>query len=120
MPESSLKITEREVGDVTILELTGQILLDDGDVEISRRVNALGARGRFRLILDVGGVTYMDSAGVGMLASIVKKLRGSKGDLKLLHLSTKAHKVLGTMKLNLIFDDFDTEEAAIASFDAKN
>ena len=116
MPESMLKITEREVGDVTILTLTGQILLDDGDVEIKRRVGALGARGRFKIVLDVAGVTYMDSAGVGMLASIVKKLRASEGNMKLLKLSTRGQRVLGTMKLNLIFEEFETEEEAIKSF----
>jgi len=119
MPPSSLKITEREVGDVTILSLTGQIRLDDGDVEILRRVGALGARGQFKIILDVGGVTYMDSAGVGMLASIVKKLRASHGDMKLLNLTSRGQRVLSTMKLHLIFDEFDSEEAALKSFDAK-
>ena len=115
MPES-LKIAEREVDDVTILTLSGQILLDEGDVEILRRVNALGAKGRFKIILDLGGVTYMDSAGVGMLASIVKKLRASNGDMKLLRLSPRGQRVLGTMKLHLIFEEFESEDEALKSF----
>ena len=120
MPDSSLKITEREVGDVTILSLAGQILLDEGVGESLKRVNALGARGRVQIVLDVGGVTYMDSAGVGMLASIVKKLRASHGDMKLVNLSTRGQRVLGTMKLNLIFEECESEEAAINSFKPKS
>src|SRR5262245_53392343 len=116
MGESKLKINEREVGDVTILALSGQIMLDDGDLEIWRRVNALGAQGRFKLLIDLSGVTYMDSAGVGMLANIVKKLRASHGDMKLLNLSARSQRVFGTMKLHLLFEEFESEEQALKSF----
>jgi len=55
-----------------------------------------------------------------MLASIVKKLRASNGDMKLLNLTSRGQRVLSTMKLHLIFDEFDSEEAALKSFDAKS
>src|SRR5262245_49569021 len=109
MGEPKLKIDERDVGDVTVLELSGQILLDDGELEVWRRINVLGANGRVKILMDLSAVTYMDSAGVGMLASIVKKLRASHGDMKLLKLTTRGQRVFGTMKLHMLFEEFENE-----------
>ena len=116
MADSKLNIVERESGDVTILELTGQILLDDGDLVIREKVHDLVGRGRTKLIVSLGGVTYIDSAGVGMLAGKLKTLRERGGDMKLLHLTTRGQRLFGMMKLHLMFEIFDDEAMAVKSY----
>lgn len=116
MPDSKLTITERESGDVTILALTGQILLDDGDLAIRKKVHELLERGRLKLLLDMGGVTYIDSAGIGMLAGKLSTVRERNGDMKLLNLTTRGQRLFGMMKLHLVFETLDNEEQAIKSF----
>ena len=118
MAESKLTIAERETGDVTIITLTGQILLDDGDLAIRQRVHDLLDRGRVKLLLDLAGVTYIDSAGVGMLAGKAKTVRDRGGDLKLVHLTTRGQRLFGMMKLHLTFETFENEDQAVRSFAA--
>jgi anti-sigma B factor antagonist len=115
-PASKLAIAEREVGDVTILTLTGQILVDDGDVAIRKRVHELVDRGRVNVVLDLGGVTHIDSAGFGTMASKAKTVREHRGDLKLLRLTPRSQRLLSMMKLHQTFEAFDDEESAIRSF----
>ena len=67
MTDSALSLVERQVDDVTVLVLTGQILLDDGDLLYGRTIRDLVDRGRVKIVLDLAGVTYIDSSGVGML-----------------------------------------------------
>ena len=116
MAESKLSIVERESGDVTILELSGQILLDDGDLAIRQRVHDLADRGRTKLVVNLAAVTYIDSAGVGMLAGKLKTLRERGGDLKLLNLTSRGQRLFGMMKLHLMFETFDDEAMAVKSY----
>lgn len=113
---SKLTIDEHESGKVTILKLTGQILLDDGDLLLRSHVHDLVARNRVDIVLDLGEVTYIDSAGVGMVAAKLKTLRERGGDLKLLHLSSRGQRLFGLAKLLLIFETFESEESAVKSF----
>ena len=116
MPPSKLDIQERQDGDVTVLTLTGEITLDDGDLLFRKRVHDLLDQGRTKLVVDMAGVTYIDSAGVGMLAAKLKTVREKGGDLKLARISSKGQRVLGMMKLLLAFETFDDEASAIKSF----
>ena len=116
MADSKLAIAEREAGDVTILTLRGQMLLDDGDLAFRRHIHDLVDRHRVKVVVDLGGVTYMDSAGIGMIAAKVKTLREQHGDMKLLNLTTRGQRVFGVAKLHLLFEIFDNEEAAVRSF----
>ena len=116
MAESKLTIEERHAGDVTILVLTGQILLDDGDLALGRRIHDLVDRGCAKVVLDLGGVTYIDSSGVGMLVAKLKTLKERGGDMKLLHLDRRAESLLGTLKLLIVFETFQDEAAAVGSF----
>lgn len=115
-PWSKLKILEREAGDVTILDLAGEITLDDGDLAYRKKVHELLDRGRFRILLNLSGVTRIDSAGVGMLAAKLKTVREKHGDVKLVNLTTRSSKLFGMMKILTVFEAFDTEEAALRSF----
>jgi anti-sigma B factor antagonist len=115
-PWSKLKILEREAGDVTILDLAGEITLDDGDLAYRKKVHELLDRGRFRILLNLSGVTRIDSAGVGMLAAKLKTVREKHGDVKLVNLTTRSSKLFGMMKILTVFEAFDTEETALRSF----
>jgi len=116
MTESKLTIEERDAGDVTVLTLTGQMLLDDGDLAFRKRIHDLIDRGRTKVVLDLGGVTYIDSSGVGMLAAKLKTLKENGGDLKLLRLTRRSESLLGMLKLLIVFETFDSEAAAVRSF----
>ena len=114
---SKLQIAERQVDDVTVLILTGEITLDDGELAFGRRVDDLVLKqGRRKILVDLGGVTYIDSAGVGMMAAELKIVRSKGGALKLLHLAENSHRVLAMLKLMTVFESFDDEALAIRSF----
>jgi anti-sigma B factor antagonist len=113
---SKLAIAEREIGDVTILTLSGQMLVDDGDVAVRTRVLELARRGRINVALDLGAVTHIDSAGFGTMASSAKLLHDRHGALKLLHVPPRSKRLLEVMKLHTAFAIFDDEGEAIASF----
>jgi anti-anti-sigma factor len=113
---STLTITEHDAGDVTVLTLTGQILLDDGDLAFRQRVHDLVDRGRFKIVLELAGVTYIDSAGIGMIAGKLKTVREKGGDMKIANLSTRGQRVFGIAKLLLMFEVFETEAEAVKSF----
>jgi anti-sigma B factor antagonist len=113
---SKLRIDERQVGDVTILDLTGEVTLDDGDLVYRRKVHALLEAGRVKLLLNLAGVTKADSAGVGMLVAKLKTVREKGGDIKLLNMTSRSARLFGVMKILLVFEAFDDEAAAIRSF----
>lgn len=116
MAASKLEIRERDIDDVTILTLTGEITLDDGDLLFRRHVHALLDRGRTKILADLGGVTLIDSSGVGMMAAKLKTVREKGGDLKLLNLTSRNRHLLGLLKLRTVFDVHDDEAAALKSF----
>ena len=116
MAESKLTIEERHAADVTVLVLTGQMLLDDGDLAFGKRISDLIDRGCAKIVLDFGGVTYIDSSGVGMIVFQLKTLKQNGGDMKLLHLNPRAESLFGMLKLLMMFDRFEDEAAAVRSF----
>jgi anti-sigma B factor antagonist len=116
MAESKLTIDERQSGEVTVLVLTGQMLLDDGDLLFGKRVRDLVDRGLVKVVLDLGGVTYIDSSGVGMLVAKLKTLKERGGDMRLVNLSRRAESLLGMLKLLLVFETFQDEASALRSY----
>lgn len=116
MAESKLTIEERHAGGVTVLVLTGQMLLDDGDLVFGKRISDLIERGCAKIVLDLGGVTYIDSSGIGMIVFQQKALKQNGGDMKLLHLNRRAETLFGMLKLLIVFERFEDEAAAVRSF----
>jgi anti-sigma B factor antagonist len=114
---SELAITEREAGDVTVLTLSGRLVLDDGDLAFRKRIHELVDRGRTKIVLDLGAVTYIDSAGVGMVVGKLKTVRERGGDMKLLHLNARGLRIFGVAKLMIVFETFDSEAMAVKSFE---
>jgi len=115
-PPSKLHITERRAGDVTILELAGEMTLDDGDLVFRKKIHDLLAEGRKKILLELGGVTKIDSAGVGMLVAKLKMTREHHGDMKLLHLTSRSSRVFGMMRILTAFETLEDEQQAIESF----
>jgi anti-sigma B factor antagonist len=116
MSVSKLAIEERHADGVAVLVLTGEMLLDDGDLAFRKRIHDLIDRGRTKVLLDLAGVTYIDSSGVGMLVAKLKTLKEKGGDMKMLHLSRRAETLLGVLKLLVVFETFQDEAAAVRSF----
>lgn len=115
---ATLRIVERVAGDVTVLDMAGRLVLADGDSVFRDRIGDLLARGRTCLVLNLKDVSYIDSAGVGVLVAKMLSIRRAGGDIKLLHLTTRSHRILTMTKLLSVFDTFDDEEEAIRSFGA--
>jgi anti-sigma B factor antagonist len=117
MSNSALQIVERHAGDVVVLTLSGEITLDDGDLAFGRWIDDLGARGVVKIIVDLAAVTYIDSAGIGMMAAMLKDVRKRGGDIRILRLNTQGQRLFGVLKLKTTFEVFNDEAAALRSFE---
>jgi anti-sigma B factor antagonist len=113
---SKLTIDETRIDDVTVLALSGEMLLDDGDLVFRKRIHELLDEGRRQIVVNLIGVTYIDSSGVGMIAGKLKTVRERGGDMKLANFSSRSQRVFGMMKLLIAFETFDDEAAAVRSF----
>jgi anti-sigma B factor antagonist len=113
----SLKIDTREVSHVTILDIHGRIILGPEIGTLRAAVRDLIAEGKKKIILNLAGVDYLDSSGVGELVSCFTTVRNAGGELKLLNLTQKVHDVLHVTKLYTVFDIKDDEFTAVKSFD---
>lgn len=119
MSESKLHIEERPLDDVTLLVLTGEMLLDDGDLLFRRQIHDLVDRGRIKILVDLAGVTYIDSSGVGMMAAKLKTVRDKGGDIRLLRLNTRGHRLFSVAKLHTAFEIYNDEALAVRSFELR-
>ena len=113
---SKLLIAERRTGDVTVLALSGEMLVDDGDLALRQRIHELIDQGQVKILVDLAGVTHIDSAGVGMLVAKQKTVRERGGDVKLMHLTNRSQRLLALMKLVSVFEVFESEDDAIQSY----
>lgn len=111
-----MTLTERRFGDVTVLDLEGRLVLDEGEAMLRERVHALVEEGRTRILLNMREITYIDSCGIGVLIATFVSVRRTGGDLRLLHLTDRTRRLLDISKLLGVFRVFDAEEDARASF----
>jgi anti-anti-sigma factor len=111
-----LQITERAVGDVTVLNLKGRLVLEEC-VTLRDAVDALVQQRRPKLVLDLQDVNYIDSAGLGILVAKYLSVRRLGGDMKIVHPTPRSLHVLEITHLNQVFETFASEDAAIRSFD---
>jgi anti-sigma B factor antagonist len=114
-----MTLLERQVGDVTVLELKGRLVYDEGDEELRSRINELVAKGRLKILLDLRGVTYIDSCGLGSIVGKFVSVRRKGGDVKLLNLSPRSHRVIDISGLLSVFETFESEADAVTSFSAR-
>ena len=112
----ALKVNVREVGDVTILDLSGKITLPEGSEILRDAVYDALRGGARKIILNLAEVTTIDSAGLGQMVSVLASAKNNCGMLKLLNLMKKVEDLLVITKLFTVFDVEDDEARAIASF----
>ena len=111
-----MKFSTRKAGDVVVIDVDGQILLGDGDVEIKLAVDDLLKQGSKKILLNLAKVPYLDSAGLGEIIRCFTTLRKSGGDFKLLSPNRRIIDLLTITKLLNVFDCYENEPAALASF----
>lgn len=114
----TLRIVERVVEGVMILDMTGRLVLDQGDAVFRDRIGDLLTRGEKQIVVNLKNVTYIDSAGVGVMVAKYLTVRRAGGDMKLLHLTPRSTRVMTITKLLTVFEAFDNEEEAVRSFKA--
>ena len=113
---SKLQIAEHQQDDVTVLTLAGELTLDDGDLAFGRYVDQMIAAGRRRIVVDLSNVSYIDSAGVGMLVAEFKRVTEQGGAMRLARLTARSHHLLAMLKLKFVFEIYDDIESAVRSF----
>ena len=112
-----MQIAERTAGHVVILDLSGPITLAKGDDRLLKdKINSLVHQGHKNILVNMGGVTMMDSAGLGELVAAYATATKAGGSMKLVNLTKRLHDLLSITKLVTIFDTFESEQEALAKF----
>ena len=111
-----MEIVERTVNDVTVLDLTGKMTLGEGDELLKDKINSLLSAGKKKLLLNLEGVPYIDSAGLGEVVRTYTTVSRQGGSLKLLNLTKRIEDLLSITKLLTVFDTFDSEAEAVKSY----
>jgi anti-sigma B factor antagonist len=111
-----LNVRNRQVKDVAILDLSGKITLGDGTGVLRDEIASLLAQGEKKILVNMGGITYVDSAGLGELVRAYTTAASHGASLKLLHLQGKMRDLLQITKLHTIFQTFNDEATALASY----
>ena len=110
-----MQIEERMVGDVVMLDLKGKITLGEGDELLKDKVNSLVNQGHKKIVLNLAGVPYIDSAGLGEVVRTYTTVSRQGGSLKL---TKRITDLLSITKLLTVFETFDSENEAVRSFSA--
>ena len=110
-----MKISNRRIADVTILDISGRVVAGEA-VLLRDSVRSLIARGEKNIVLNLAEVPYIDSAGIGELVSALVAVRRESGCMGLLHLTIRVRDVLEIVKLVPVFRIFDNEAQAVAAF----
>jgi anti-sigma B factor antagonist len=111
-----MKIIERTLNDITVLDIDGNLALE-ANAEFRKQVNAAIDAGARKLIINFARVHYMDSSGLGELIACYTTLQQVSGHLKLIYLNDRLQTLMAITKLSTIFETFDSEPAAVSSFD---
>ncbi len=113
---AELNIKERQAGDVTILDMDGKITIGEGSVALRNAIRKLAEEGKKKILLNLGKVGYVDSSGIGELVSSFTTVSRDGGQLKLLNLTQKIQDLLAITKLLTVFDVYEAEAEAVASY----
>ena len=113
---AELNISERQGGDVTVLDMSGKITIGEGSVALRMAIRRLLEESKKRILLNLAGVNYIDSSGIGELVSSYTAINKEGGQLKLLNLTQKLQDLLTITKLLTVFDVYESEAEALESF----
>jgi len=111
-----MTVSERAVGAITLLDLDGQLILGASAEGLRDKVRSLLQQGRLQVIVNLAAVPYMDSGGLGELVQAYATVTKQGGALKLLHLTSRLRDLLVITKLATVFDCYEAEDVALASF----
>jgi len=111
-----MKSSIRDLGDVRVIELSGKITIGAGDVKLRELITQALEIDKNDIVLDLGGVTAIDSSGIGEMVACYTSVTKRGGQLKLMHLSPKITDILQVTQLITVFDVFDDEREALGSF----
>jgi anti-sigma B factor antagonist len=112
----SVKLSNRQVGDVTVVDAAGRITLGEGASTLRDSMRDLAAKGSKKLLLNLSEVSYIDSSGIGEMVSSYTTITNHGGQLKLLGLNKRVKDLLQITKLYTVFEVFDDEASAVRSF----
>lgn len=112
----ALKMTNREVDGVSVVALDGRIVLGEESNALREKVKSLIAEGKKKVVLNMANITFIDSAGLGTLVAAHHSAKSQGSALKLAHLGSKFQEVLQITKLLTVFDVYNSEAEAVASF----
>lgn len=112
----SVKLTTRQVGDVTVVDAVGRITLGEGASTFRDTIRDLASSGHKKLLLNLAEISYIDSSGIGELVSGFTTVTNQGGAVKLLNLTKRVKDLLQITKLYTVFEVFDDEAAAVRSF----
>lgn len=111
-----MKATVRQIGHVSVMDVSGKITIGEGDVLLRNKFQELLDGGNTNILLNLEKVSYMDSAGIGELVACYKRAKEKEGVVKLLNPSGKVYDLLQLTKLEDVFDTFRDEKEALVSF----
>ena len=117
-PLMDMTIEERVVGSVVVLDLSGKLVLGDGDSLLKDKVHSLVFQGKKQIVLNLGGVSYVDSSGLGALVSSSMTAKSNGGQIKVANLTKRIHDLLSIAKLLTVFESFESDSDAVNSFSA--
>ncbi len=112
----SAKLNPRQVGDVTVVDVSGRITLGEGSSNLREGIRDLVAKGSKKILLNLSEVSYIDSSGIGELVSGFTSVANAGGQLKLINLTKRVKDLLQITKLYTVFEVHEDESAAVRSF----
>lgn len=115
----SLKISVRQVGNVAILDLNGRVTLGEASGALRDTIKDLLSKDQKNIVLNLAGVSYIDSSGLGELVGGFATVSNRGGGLKLLNVQQRVHELMQITKLYSVFETFTDEAAAVRSFQAR-
>ena len=113
---AELDVKERQAGDVTILDMNGEVRIGEGSIALRDAIRNLSAGGKKKILLNLRGVSYIDSSGIGELIANYTTVSCQGGQLKLLNLTDRIQNLLVITKLLTVFDSYEDEGEALKSF----
>ena len=114
---AELDVKERQAGDVTILDMSGEVRIGEGSIALRDAIRKLSGEGKTKLLLNLGGIKYVDSSGIGELIANYTTVSRQGGQLKLLNLTDRIQNLLVITKLLTVFDVYEDEATALKSFE---
>lgn len=111
-----VKMNTREVKDIVIVDLSGRLIMGEACAAIRAEIQDQLAHQHRKILLNLGEVTYIDSAGLGELTAAYTSVKNRGGALKLVNLTKRVHDLMQITKLYTVFDVYDDEKTALASF----